>query len=268
MKALVDSDVCVYRVAWASEDVDENIARWRMNEMLNQIRDTLKATEVSCYLTSTDKSNYRIALFPDYKANRKQPKPKHYLAMRDHLIQNWDAEVIYGMEADDALGINQTSTTCICTNDKDLNQIPGWHYNFTNGRLFNMAPIEALRCFYEQTLVGDKGDNIEGCPGIGEVKAPRILQGCQNEEEMLQEVIKNYQMARPKDWSNRLLLAGNLLWVRRKHGQSWELQTGEVVSNKTLERFSETKESDLDLKTIDMPLLSPNSSDIIPPILI
>ena len=205
-------------------------------EAINLIQDELKTNNFNCFLTSTDKSNFRFKLFPEYKAHRTQPKPKHYEFLRNVCLTELKAEEAFGQEADDLLGIRQTDDTIICTIDKDLDQIPGWHYNFVTLRRYRISPLEAHRSFYTQCLVGDKStDNVEGCPRIGKVKSTKMLEGCESEQEMLNTVVKAYSNAYPKnEWANKLLLAGNLLWVRKKPDQSWEIN-GEVVSKEDLE---------------------------------
>jgi len=255
MKALIDADILVYRVGFASEEAEEGIAKWRLNDMISRMLDSVEADDFTCYLTSTDKSNFRFTLFPEYKAHRKQPKPKHYDFLRQVLVEEYNAEVVTGIEADDALGIAQwkppskllvfpedrkqaekileSQQTIICTIDKDLDMIPGWHYNFVKERKYNISDLEAYRSFYWQVLVGDKAsDNIEGCPGIGKVKATRYLEGCTCEKEMYDLVVRKYH---ENSTADALWLAGQLLWIRRKPDQGWTRTNGEVVSKSTLE---------------------------------
>jgi DNA polymerase I len=245
-RALIDADILVYRIGFTTEQENENIAASRMDTSINEMLDAIEADDYTCYLTSTDHSNFRYALYADYKAHRVQPKPKHYLFLRDYLLQDYQATLVEGQEADDQLGIDSTKLgdeSIICTIDKDLDQIAGWHYNFVQGRMYNISQIEALRSFYDQVLVGDTTDNIKGCPGIGKVKAQRRLEGCQNEKEMLASVASAYRVNYPEnEWVDRLLLAGNLLWIRREKDQPWVLSSGEVVSKIVLERSLENEE--------------------------
>jgi DNA polymerase-1 len=243
---LIDADILVYRIGFTTEDESEVIAASRMDTSINEMLDAIEADDYTCYLTSTDHSNFRYALFPEYKAHRVQPKPKHYLFLRDYLLQDYQATLVEGQEADDQIGIDSTKMgdeSIICTIDKDLDQIAGWHYNFVQGRMYNISQIEACRSFYDQCLVGDTTDNIKGCPGIGKVKAQRRLEGCQSEKEMLQSVASAYRVNYPEnEWVDRLLLAGNLLWIRREKEQPWVLSSGEVVSKIVLENSLEKEE--------------------------
>lgn len=239
--ALIDGDILVYRVGFASEDVEEGIAKWRLDELV-----ATSMQEVGCqfhqtFISSNDRSNFRFEIFPDYKANRKdKPKPVHYEMLRKHLLKEYKAEEVSGQEADDALGIALLADpdSILFTIDKDLDQIPGWHYNFVEKRKYVISPISGWRSFYWQCLVGDPTDNITGCPGIGKVKATRGLEGCENEQEMHEVVLRQYLKAYKDPFvaAERLFLAGHLLYIRRKPNDVWHLPNGEVASKGNLKR--------------------------------
>lgn len=107
MIALIDGDILVYRVGFASQDVEVNFACARMNKMIEDICRACDTQQYEVYLTSDDKSNFRHELYPEYKANRKAPKPIWYMELRSFLIAQHAARVISGREADDALADRQ-----------------------------------------------------------------------------------------------------------------------------------------------------------------
>lgn len=222
MKALIDADILVYRIGFTTEDVDEGIAAWRMDETIDGIKEALKTNEYEPYLTSTDHSNYRYKLFPDYKANRKQPKPKHYDFLRTYLTDNHGAQVVFGMEADDQLGIGQDDRSVIVSIDKDLNQIPGHHFNFVKGLLYEVSPEEGLRYFYHQLLTGDRGDNIPGIHGIGPKTAEKILNGYHTEMDLWKAVLFEWQKQPTFDLME-VIRNGRLLKIRQQEDEPlWE----------------------------------------------
>lgn len=238
--ALIDADVLVYRVGFSAEGLDEGIAIARLDETYGRILEATGAEKTRCFLTSTDKSNFRFGLYPLYKANRTQPKPQHYQLMRDTLVNQYQAIVVGGEEADDALGKHQEEGSVIVSNDKDLDMIPGWHYNFVTDWMYNISPLEGYRWFYMQCLEGDRSDNIPGVPKIGKVKALRMLEGCENEEEMFKTVLEKYLGAfGEEDGPGQLWLVANLLWIRRKGMESWHLN-GSPVSRETLLQYSQS----------------------------
>jgi 5'-3' exonuclease len=252
--ALIDADILVYRIGFTTQGAAEGIARYRLDEFANNIINKVAATKATFFITSDDKSNFRFGLYPDYKANRKnKPKPEHYDFLRKRLQDEFFATVVSGEEADDALAKMllepSDEARVLCSIDKDLDQIPGWHYNFVTERYYNISEIEGWRSFYAQCLVGDPTDNIPGCPRIGTVKSNQMLEGCQSESEMLGVVLKAYQKAysNPGEAVERLWLNGNLLWIRRKGEDMWASPTslGDEVNSKTrLKRLLSLRDED------------------------
>jgi len=213
-KLLIDGDLVAFRCAASAENDNEAIAISRVEESIRQICEALGTMDFTIFLTGPD--NFRKEICPDYKANRKdKPKPKFLSACADFLIENYGAVRCTGHEADDALGYSQTKDTIIVSYDKDLRQIAGKHYDFTKGELTTVEEKRGLRTFYEQMLIGDKGDNIVGVAGIGKAKAPRYLEGCETEEEMFDVVRELYND------DMRFLRNGQLLWIWKTKGGIW-----------------------------------------------
>lgn len=222
MKALIDGDILVYRIAFAANDETDKIAIARMSTFVEELVLPQDITSYDGYLTG--KGNYRneIAVTAPYKGNRKDvAKPVHYDILREYLQAAWGFEMVTGQEADDAIGIRayemDDDDYIIYTIDKDLDMIKGWHYNFVKKEKYFVKEEDTLRTFYKQVLTGDRTDNIVGLKGIGPVKAERILKECVTEEEMYQAVLKAYD-----NDTERVLENGRLLWIRRKPNQVWE----------------------------------------------
>lgn len=222
MKALIDGDILVYRVGFTTGEVNEGIAAARMDESIRGILEALETTEYTVYLTEQQKNNFRYAIYPDYKNNRKAPKPLHYAFLREYLVLEHNAVVVEGQEADDQLGIDQTKDTIICSTDKDLDQIPGWHFNFVKQILYEVTPEQALKWFYTQLLTGDKAvDNIPGLAGVGPKKAEKWLKDCLTEEEMYAVIEREYKARHPDRWLDEIILNGQLLKIRTRNGEMW-----------------------------------------------
>ena len=83
------------------------------------------------------------------------------------------------MEAEDKVGIlayaAKNRDHIIVSQDKDLKNIPGWHYNPVNEKLWYTTLQEANHHFWCQVLTGDRVDNILGIPGVGDKTALKIL---------------------------------------------------------------------------------------------
>jgi 5'-3' exonuclease len=215
MKALIDADIVAYRVACTlQEDDAEDFVYARAEDLVDQILVNTEATEYRLFLTG--KNNFRYSIYPEYKAHRPKEKPFWLEKCREYLKANFNAEVIDGQEADDALGIAQTENTIICSIDKDLLMIPGQHYNFVKDEFITVTQDSGMRHFYMQCLTGDRSDNIKGIEGIGPKKAEKILYGCVTEQELFNAVREAYSN------DEEFLMNGRVLWIRRKDNEDWK----------------------------------------------
>lgn len=196
---------------------------------LHSLLNSLNAKACRIYLSPEGDSSYRYKLFPEYKGNRKDVEKPHWLsAIRQYLVDHWGAEIWDGLEADDALGITHTSgeISAICSIDKDLLMIPGYHYNFVTGERTVVDDVDAAYNFHKQLLMGDSTDNVAGIYGYGKAKAASSLE-C-DPEDYTDSVVKIYQEHFPEDWESRLNLTAQLLWIQRHRGQSVRLQNKEA----------------------------------------
>ena len=213
MEALMDGDIYAFRVACTTENDNEAIAVYRVNEMIENTLAEVEASEYKLFLTSPD--NFRKHIYPEYKANRTATKPKHLQFLRDYLVESWQGTVAEKMEADDYLGINQHESSIICSIDKDLLQVPGKHYNFVKKEFYEVDEETGFRNFYTQLLTGDTSDNIKGIAGIGPVKAKKALAEATNEYEMFCIVRDMYKN---DDW---MIMNGRCLHILRSLDDDW-----------------------------------------------
>lgn len=218
--ALWDADFLTYRIGFAAEDDPEKIALARVTEYLHEVTYLeLDCAEYKAYLTGKNNFRNEIAVTQPYKGNRKDfVKPKHYDAIRNHLIR-LGAVVTEGQEADDAVAIEMTEFPdkyILVGQDKDLLQIPGEHYNPVKKEFTTITPDIGLRNFYTQILTGDRTDHIKGVDKIGPVKAAKLLKDCKTELEMWDVCVEAHGSV------ERALEDARLLWLRRKEEQLWE----------------------------------------------
>ena len=174
---IVDADSIIYRCGFASDgnkDADGNpeplsYCLHSVKESITRILDVFEPSERTRILLQGG-GNYRdrVATILPYKGNRDPSKrPVYYDEIREYLIEYFGAELITGMETDDACGIeqwaNKDRSTCIVSIDKDLDMIPGWHYDYVNLEMYYVDLATANRTFWLQVLTGDDTDNILGC---------------------------------------------------------------------------------------------------------
>jgi DNA polymerase-1 len=229
MRVLIDADNLAFACAASAEDTETpSIACARASEMAEGILRDTNATEYELWLTGGD--NFRYKVYPEYKANRHGAyRPKWEKEVRAFLTSSWQANTTDGIEADDMLGIRQhelsslLSSSIIAHLDKDINQIPGWHFNWELNRLgkcvrekkqYFVTLEEGNRFFYYQLLTGDPTDNIKGAVGIGPKKAAALLDSLE-EREWYNAVLDCYSCEEELD------LNAQCLYIWRKHNDSW-----------------------------------------------
>lgn len=212
----MDGDILAYRCAAASEETDMEICLLRLDRAVREVLYVTESDTYEIFLSGED--NFRYKIFPEYKAHRKDVvKPKWLQQCREYLITNWNARMAHGCEADDLLGCAQTEDTIICSIDKDLLQIPGRHYNFVKNEFTDVSEIAGLKNFYTQLLMGDASDGISGVAGIGKVKAFKMLEGCETEQEMFDTCRGAYN-------DDALMYTyGTCLWIWRKENDIWNI---------------------------------------------
>lgn len=234
----IDGDIVCYRVASAAQKNEESLdealagARAALQTIINQCGD-----EGIIYLTDSA-SNFRIAeaseAFP-YKGHRKDvERPPLLDNIKQWMIDEFDAELQVGQEADDALSIGAVQHGHgIATLDKDLDGCPGWHYNWVKETTYHVTEEEADRFFYTQLLTGDSTDNIPGLfkrtgkKAMAKIKDP--LQEMSTPAEMYEYVKQVYldaveekaMLSDEADVTRWLLQQGRCLWMRREEGELW-----------------------------------------------
>lgn len=252
MKALIDGDVLNYECAygcltgWEGEGPPPfDRAAELLDNKLNNILAIVGADSYQIFLTGKGNFREKIAVSKPYKGNRLQEKPFHYKNLRAYMVGKWNAIIVEGMEADDAMSLIQYENykaslmlegldhtldpTIIATRDKDLRQVPGWHYGWELGNQPSFGPKyiseeEGMRFFYKQCLMGDRVDNIEGLPKCGPVKAEKVLGDTQVSTEMFLRVREAYRgfYEDVKIADEKLLENARLLFMTRELNEKGE----------------------------------------------
>lgn len=248
MQPLLDADILTYELGFAAQKViNGEIVPLPVEEVNALVDNKIKEICASVYATEhpilylTGKSNFRhdIAKQQEYKGGRKAQKPFHWKYIRSYMEAAWGAIVVDGMEADDAICIEQTKRlhlkdTIICSRDKDLRQCPGFHYTWECGKQGQCGPEwvdelgylklkgpkkvigTGLKFFYSQVLTGDSTDTYGGLPGCGPIRAFAILNECNSDEEMYNVVLEAFQFKYGEEAEERLLEQGRLAWMVRE----------------------------------------------------
>jgi len=193
---LIDADIVAYKAAAAGQksfafddeepamhvDDIEGVVQ-EVDDWLTDLKQTLGAKRIVSCLSCPAVDNFRYGIYPLYKHNRADTvRPVLLSAVRKHLEAHHNPVRWDNLEGDDVMGILGTSKTLlkgpriIVSEDKDLAQIPGLLFNPRKMLEPEQVSVEAAdHWFYTQVLTGDQTDGYPGCPGIGPVKAEKIL---------------------------------------------------------------------------------------------
>lgn len=262
MRALIDGDVLAYqygsllkRPGMKGKDGDDFcpevqegdplpfVVCWgALQSQVEKIRAAAGCTEATVYLSSNEKptERFRWATILPYKGNRdsSKEKPAHYQNIRDNILLHYDSVLAEGWEADDAMAAAQYEAgfegTVICTPDKDLKMVPGWHYSWGVGGgkdkpLWLQTEIGGLKSFYKQLCTGDSTDNILGLYGVGPKSAVlKYISDAEDELTMAKLVYKEYYRRFGNYAVQFMTETGRLLWMQRHYGDLWTIPLGVV----------------------------------------
>lgn len=220
---LIDGDIIAYRAGFSSNDLEASDAEAKVDELIDTIIEDTEfiSTDYQVYLTGKGNFRFDIAKTLKYKGNRKDAvKPIHLQHIRDYLTTKYEATVSEGEEADDLIAIAATKIgmkAVVASIDKDMLQIPCFHYNLTRRELSAVGKFSGTKFFYTQILTGDKADNIKGLHRCGPVKAGKILAECDTEMKLWDACLEAYEGD-----TERVIENARLLWLRREVDQLWE----------------------------------------------
>ena len=180
---LIDADSIYFRIAMVT--TKKNEIRKGIKRTMDEIKKNCGVNDYMCAVKG--EGNFRMRVDPNYKGHRKALEPEVKAAVLyglQHMIDEYNAVPAHDMEADDLVSIwayemmDAGREPTIVAIDKDLLQIPGWHYNFVKKDPPRYVDVdEANRLLMMQCLTGDTADNIKGLKGIGPKKAEKILEG-------------------------------------------------------------------------------------------
>jgi len=224
---LFDADSVAYSSSGAvKEDEPLAFALQNAKRSMEKVQDVFdRGLEMRVFLTGTGNFRDKIAVTQPYKGNRTQPKPVYLPDVRQYLIEMWGAVVIDGMEADDAVSIAHCADrehTCIVSIDKDLDQVPGYHYNYKKELFYEVSEAEGEYAFYTQLLTGDRTDHIRGIDGLGPKTAIKLLTHCKSGADMYEVCKQQYAQAYPGNWEAVLKEHADLLYMWRKENDAWQ----------------------------------------------
>ncbi len=226
MKLFIDADSVMFKAACTqSTKHDTRVVTRKIIE--DTIADTF-ADET--YIAIKGKGNFRYDIYSGYKSSRKDrldDKLKERLNdAHTYLVNDWSAIQSDGMEADDVVSIwsyearEAEQDFVIAHIDKDINQVPGNHYNYNSKQIYFVDDEVADMNFCTQLLIGDNGDDIPKVKrGYGIKTAQKALAETTYDNRM-DTVVDEWQRLYGKGWEKQLNMVGNLIYMKR----TWDLE--------------------------------------------
>lgn len=238
LNPLIDGDLLVYRCGFSADAqakrdgcMEDNYLEWALGNTRTTVEGILQRFPDCSYseMYLTGKNNFResIATMQQYKGTRDpNHKPKYYKEVKEYLKGAWNAHVVDGIEADDAIGIHQwkypDKTTVIVSNDKDMKMIPGNHWNWVTGEETTISLNEANLHFYRQMLEGDRVDNIPGIKGVGPKTVDKLFEELDRDLGKVKAKVEEYYRKQYGDqWDLAYDEVGTLLFIQREKDKTY-----------------------------------------------
>jgi len=196
----------------------EGLVKWKVRNEIDKLLQKFDTEKFSVFLTGEGNFRESVAVTKPYKGTRQGIRPHYFTLIRDYLVEQYDAWVTTGIEADDAVSIQQSrdnlEPTIIVSNDKDLKNTPGYLYSSMKDELYFVSPKYAEYHFWMQMVIGDTVDNIPGIPGRGKKWFEKLCGDFEDYRGVIEEICWEYQR-KDKGRTDLLDEQGNLLHMLR-----------------------------------------------------
>jgi len=219
ISAIVDLDSLGFIVAYQQfvkleNKTDAEKVKNHVKDFVSSILNSVGAEEYMLFYQSQKHKNYRLEIYPEYKANRPETPEffTHWRSVLYKIYEELGAVALNTIETDDALSIVfkifPEKEIVLCHNDKDMFQIPCKHYLYKKLKFIDISIADSIRNLNIQLLQGDSIDNIKGCRRIGEVKAAKAIDSGQS-------VIDVYKSVYGTDWRQHYVLNAKMIILGR-----------------------------------------------------
>jgi Autographiviridae exonuclease len=210
---LIDGDILAYQIASSCQEkvlfeetisltvnTKEMVKMWKSK--MAHLEKKLKCKIGYVCFSGPTSANFRKDVLKTYKENRKAvEKPIGHAWLVEWAEKHYGEKFkrVHHLEADDLMGIMSTkpgTNFIVVSEDKDMQTFPGaWFNPRHHDEVVHIYPEYANWFHMMQTLGGDMVDNYKGLPGIGKVKAEKILQGKPGPQERWEAVVDAYGKA-------------------------------------------------------------------------
>lgn len=227
------------KIAEVIDDLGFDIISRGKSAIKASIQNIVRATGADEFVALVQGPNnfrYDVATIQEYKGNR-PPKPLLVNDLKEWVMKAFPLNAIRsdGEESDDIISrygweawANRNNpdhpTTILAHIDKDIDQVPGRHYNFNKKEFYDITPEEGCYNFLLSVLEGDRSDNI---PGLQELPHHP---DCDKSVGQLLGVSKTKKTAVGKKTAQNLLAIGKtpfewwciVVWCyKAQYGDKW-----------------------------------------------
>jgi DNA polymerase-1 len=186
--AIIDGDIVAFRSAAAVSNNEDTLmsfdpvrAKEYIDFMMNEWTKRIKPNVILMCFSDSSRKYFRHDIYPEYKGNRDGlERPSALTFCVEYLSEKYKVVRKAGLEADDLLGILGTqpdiNNPVVVSIDKDIMTLPCKVFNPDKMRRpIRIHPNVADLAVFKQAITGDSSDNYKGIPGIGIVKADKLL---------------------------------------------------------------------------------------------
>ncbi len=199
--AHIDADFTAYMIACDTVDETQGVKplrsfRYKCEQVEDIARSIARSAGAESYVmhitpTGSDKGGRRDqAVQAEYQASRgdKDP-PEHLSPLRGYIGTAMPSGIHLDQEADDGMAqaaYDDPGNVVVCSKDKDLLMVPGWHLDMNTYALWWQDPKDygslsvkvdkngknsgitgrGPMWFFAQCLMGDAADTIKGLPSV------------------------------------------------------------------------------------------------------
>jgi len=193
--------------AWAIDAINEQLSKWMTVNKCDDYEFHLTAggrlaPVFEDIMGRPPEANFRYQvadqLAHGYKHNRVSDPIPGTEEVLEVMARGFNSVLHDKWEADDAvvaLKREFPDNIMLAAIDKDvLNQTEGIHFDYRKGEPHVTTKENSIRYAYWQCLVGDPGDGYKGVPGVGKVKAEKLLTPGMTELQMWKTVLSQFKL--------------------------------------------------------------------------
>lgn len=172
--ALIDADFIGYKLP---KDLTRQQLHTAVEDEIQTLRECFQAKGMIFCFSGDPKQYFRnfVSFEKKYKGNRERSEKSNRNEIVRYIKQRYVTLQFIDLEADDILAMLQDQDTFIYSEDKDLLQVSGTHWDIKSRSFVEITEEQALQLLMKQLVTGDSVDNIVGLKGYGSSRYVELL---------------------------------------------------------------------------------------------